>query len=591
MLFCVLVVGLLQLGHTSYTPTRRQIRHVDSLVRRWAPLVWLAPGERFFPGGVEQFLENVSPTPSKQAFKLKELLKSDVQENEIGAKNDSSSCDQSCRHHLVEEIRSAGEHLTLPLGSKSKEWFLLAKQEMGQLLKNSSSFIHGYNPLLYSVPVYALVTHCPSQKVKPPPHPSSAPKTLQHMHQQSYWASFKKQVDNVSRGGSDKFHRKKQESKRVSDEHKEEIYPHTFTNHDIPTRSDHVGKLPLETAGIPMEDLDDGNKLGPFTVRLKKRDTLKDQTPPPSGPDFMVTYWLFFPFSEGKDVCVVETGPRLLGPWPLPLVGGHCLGKRRRYGSHLGDWEHLSIRFVGGQPHSLYISTHKLGAYYKYINHRNGLFTLYRHEVREGGRVEGWLQRPRFPPVVHLTKPLQPTPGPNIPNGSWMNSEAEMLRPTLFAARGSHGLWAAPGRHQYVRYPRLEDWAGYGIPWTTWTNLQILHQMKGPPSDCILQKSRGQNSKARHPNHQETTKSKEREEVGTSTPREDVVFGEGGVSECGPGRNDWPTWMAYEGHWGEPRDGCHEALSKLGVGGWSCQYSDGPRGIPAKKSRFSCNYP
>ncbi|XP_071449262.1 uncharacterized protein [Hetaerina americana] len=502
---------------------------VDSLVRRWAPLVWLAPGERFFPGGVEQFLENVSPIPYKQASKLRELLKGDLRENGTMDKNESESCDQSCKLHLEADIQSAREPQSLPLGAKSKEWFLLAKQEMGALLKNSSSFIHGYNPLLYSVPVYALVTHCPPHKKVKSPNSVPAPQTSQHSHLQSYWSTFKKQVNGFSVENTEKYNRKNQEVERANDEHKEE----------------------------------QGTSL--------------------NGPDFMVTYWLFFPFSEGKDVCVVETGPRLLGPWPLPLLGGHCLGKRRRYGSHLGDWEHLSIRFVNGHPHSLYISTHKLGAYYKYLNHWNGLFALYRHELREGGHVEGWLQRPRFPPVVHLTKPQQATP--------------EALRPTLFAARGSHGLWAAPGRHQYVRYPRLEDWTGHGIPWATWTNLQILHHMKGPPSDCLSQKNGYPKSKGRNPSSQERQKNHgtrymEHAEVDRTTIRnENIVVGEGNMNDCSPGRSDWPMWMAYEGHWGEPRMGCHEALSKLGVGGWSCQYSDGPRGIPVKRSHFSCNYP
>lgn len=33
---------------------------VKELVRNWAPLVWLAPGERYLPLGVPEFLENVN---------------------------------------------------------------------------------------------------------------------------------------------------------------------------------------------------------------------------------------------------------------------------------------------------------------------------------------------------------------------------------------------------------------------------------------------------------------------------------------------------------------------------------------------------
>lgn len=32
---------------------------VRRLVRNWAPLVWLAPGEKFLPLGVSEFLDNV----------------------------------------------------------------------------------------------------------------------------------------------------------------------------------------------------------------------------------------------------------------------------------------------------------------------------------------------------------------------------------------------------------------------------------------------------------------------------------------------------------------------------------------------------
>lgn len=36
---------------------------VEKLVHKWAPLVFLAPGERFFPGSVTEFLEHVLPLP------------------------------------------------------------------------------------------------------------------------------------------------------------------------------------------------------------------------------------------------------------------------------------------------------------------------------------------------------------------------------------------------------------------------------------------------------------------------------------------------------------------------------------------------
>lgn len=60
-------------------------------------------------------------------------------------------------------------------------------------------------------------------------------------------------------------------------------------------------------------------------------------------PHFHVTYWMFYPFSEGKTICVLDLG--YLGSWPIPLIGGKCFGDFKQYGSHVGDWEHMSLYF------------------------------------------------------------------------------------------------------------------------------------------------------------------------------------------------------------------------------------------------------
>lgn len=58
---------------------------------------------------------------------------------------------------------------------------------------------------------------------------------------------------------------------------------------------------------------------------------------------FHVTYWMFYPFSEGKAVCVLDLG--FFGTWPIPSMGGVCLGQMKEYGNHVGDWEHMSLYF------------------------------------------------------------------------------------------------------------------------------------------------------------------------------------------------------------------------------------------------------
>lgn len=58
---------------------------------------------------------------------------------------------------------------------------------------------------------------------------------------------------------------------------------------------------------------------------------------------FYVSYWLFFPFSQGKPICTLDMG--VLGPLPLPVINNRCFGTLKEFGSHVGDWEHMSLMF------------------------------------------------------------------------------------------------------------------------------------------------------------------------------------------------------------------------------------------------------
>ncbi|KAL1461850.1 hypothetical protein WDU94_013717, partial [Cyamophila willieti] len=311
---------------------------VEELIRQWSPLVWLAPGEQFFPSGVPEFLQHVLPWSDKSLFG------------------------------------------SLPGGPSSESWFLVTKSTIDGLLSNNSSILYGQNPTESPVPIYANLVTC-------------------------------------------------------------------------------------------------------------------------SGNSFHVTYWFFFPFSQGKDLCTLDMG--LLGPWPLPLVNNHCYGTYKDFGSHVGDWEHTSLMFQGGDsPSSMYVSAHDAGAFYTF-NKKSRQFKYDRMEIRKG-----IMQRPTFPDVVDLT-----------PRGT---------HPVLFAAKGSHGLWTAPGKHKYVRLPRLYDVSGYGIPWYTWQRVEIINTALGA----------------------------------------------------------FPAWLLFYGKWGNPRSKCHP-LSRVGL--HICQLSDGPTGIPMKKQNYNCS--
>ena len=41
---------------------------VDRLIKQWAPVVWLAPEEKFMPLGVEEFLAHVHPESKDNSF-------------------------------------------------------------------------------------------------------------------------------------------------------------------------------------------------------------------------------------------------------------------------------------------------------------------------------------------------------------------------------------------------------------------------------------------------------------------------------------------------------------------------------------------
>lgn len=69
----------------------------------------------------------------------------------------------------------------------------------------------------------------------------------------------------------------------------------------------------------------------------------------------------------------------------------------------------------------MYVSAHDAGAFYKYDENAK-IFIFNRQEIRKG-----FIQRPTFPPVVKL----------------YRNNDGH--HPILFAAKGSHGLWTAPG--------------------------------------------------------------------------------------------------------------------------------------------------
>lgn len=80
----------------------------------------------------------------------------------------------------------------------------------------------------------------------------------------------------------------------------------------------------------------------PPAQQQQMREEVKESQ---SIPHFQVSYWMFYPFSQGKTICTLNLGP--LGPIPIPLIWNMCLGTKKEFGSHVGDWEHFSLSFKG----------------------------------------------------------------------------------------------------------------------------------------------------------------------------------------------------------------------------------------------------
>lgn len=151
----------------------------------------------------------------------------------------------------------------------------------------------------------------------------------------------------------------------------------------------------------------------------------------------------------------------------------------------------------------MYVSTHDSGAYYKYDRYSNS-FNYRRQETRTG-----FLQNPDFPPLVQTSN----------------------KHPVLFAAKGSHGIWAQPGNHTFIPIPRLEDVNGFGIPWATWKKIEIIYE-------------------------------------------EDITR-----------RSFTKNWVHFEGRWGNSKSKCHP-LERIGLN--LCKFSDGPKGITNRLAHFQC---
>lgn len=128
-----------------------------------------------------------------------------------------------------------------------------------------------------------------------------------------------------------------------------------------------------------------------------------------------IMYWMFYPYNNGKRVCI--------GLY-IPVIG--CAGGYSTFGNHVGDWERVTLRLVDGRPYQISLSQHSGGQTFRYGD-----------------------------PAVAL----------------------DGERPVVYAARGSHGLYPDARRHTYKNLPNgdtLNDDTSAGTAWDTRTALKAF---------------------------------------------------------------------------------------------------------------------
>nr|NP_729102.2 uncharacterized protein Dmel_CG42272, isoform E [Drosophila melanogaster]AAN12117.2 uncharacterized protein Dmel_CG42272, isoform E [Drosophila melanogaster] len=405
----------------------------------------------------------------------------------------------------------------VPFREYSTKSHLVTNNEVQELLGNDKSFLYGRNPNEKAVPIYGVVNLCPSTRAPAMPVvPTTPPTTTRGVYIPVSIDPLEERNDTIRRSSRlfPLFQRVKRESPTVPQYNQlneyEELVMEATQKPSVQQDSE-----PEPENGVPVNNfianLADNVK---FSGGTYPDDNLEEnsigQAPekeegPGKGklPGFHVTYWMFYPYSQGKTMCTVSLGP--LGRIPFPAVYGYCLGNRKDIGSHVGDWEHMSLYFNGdAEPQAMYVSAHDAGAYYSY-NRLTGSFEFRRQETRKG-----ILQRPNFPKTVTTFK----------------------NHPVLFAAKGSHGLWTAPGKHRFVKVARLYDINGFGTPWNTWKAVDISYE-----------------------------------------------------NLRSYGRSLVPDWLTYRGKWGNPKSNCHP-FRRIGLN--FCEFTDGPTGIPLKEPHFQC---
>lgn len=110
---------------------------VEELVREWAPLVWLAPNEKFMPGDVTEFLQHVHAEESQTKRKNgNDDSNEDEQLAYYDADNEFSTIlgQETPNSWEKRNRRMFNSIIDLPLGEYSSHWNLVTNDGIGEFV-------------------------------------------------------------------------------------------------------------------------------------------------------------------------------------------------------------------------------------------------------------------------------------------------------------------------------------------------------------------------------------------------------------------------------------------------------------------------
>lgn len=147
-------------------------------------------------------------------------------------------------------------------------------------------------------------------------------------------------------------------------------------------------------------------------------------------------YFIFYPYNLGKEVCIGVDGLFLDGVFDEIISGAGdlvdtvtdtvqgCLGSKIRFGNHIGDWEHITIRLENQAPQEVFLSAHG-----------HGEAVLWDDIAKKGNHLEAYV------------------------------------------ALGSHGMYSKAEEHIYLELPngaQLIDSTNEGKSWDSHENLIFI---------------------------------------------------------------------------------------------------------------------